>query len=136
MNGHDRVKALLAGKPVSFRNTREAIDSGVAMIHQELNLVPELSVYENIFLGREMKYAVGPFKFLDHKAMNERASELFEELKSETRARDLVKLERAALCDGCSERVTCTGIFEPRLEDVFGHRRDPTIANTDIAHRV
>jgi ABC-type sugar transport system ATPase subunit len=50
---------LLAGERVSFRNTREAIDSGVAMIHQELNLVPELSVYENIFLGREHKTRLG-----------------------------------------------------------------------------
>ena len=43
---------LLAGEPVSFRNTREAIDSGVAMIHQELNLVPELSVYDNVLLAQ------------------------------------------------------------------------------------
>ena len=35
-------------------------------------------------------------------------------------ARDLVKLERAALCDACPQRDTCTGLFEPRLEDVFG----------------
>lgn len=34
-------------------------------------------------------------------------------------ARDLVKLERSALCDGCSERQRCTGMFEARLEDVF-----------------
>jgi len=50
---------LQDGAPVSFRNTREAIDSGIAMIHQELNLVPELSVYENIFLGREHRTRVG-----------------------------------------------------------------------------
>ena len=35
-------------------------------------------------------------------------------------ARDLVKLERSALCDGCTERERCTGMFEPRMEDVFG----------------
>ncbi|NOY91547.1 MAG: radical SAM protein [Deltaproteobacteria bacterium] len=35
-------------------------------------------------------------------------------------ARDLVKLDRAPLCDDCSEREACSGIFVPRLEDVFG----------------
>jgi ribose transport system ATP-binding protein len=60
----------LAGEPVSFRNTREAIDAGVAMIHQELNLVPELSVYENIFLGREHKTRLGT---VDRRAMRKAA---------------------------------------------------------------
>ncbi len=41
--------------PVSFHNTRDAQNTGIAMIHQELNLIPELTVYENIFLGREHK---------------------------------------------------------------------------------
>jgi len=41
--------------PVNFHNTREAQHAGIAMIHQELNLVPELTVYENILLGREHK---------------------------------------------------------------------------------
>jgi ribose transport system ATP-binding protein len=41
--------------PANFHNTREAQHAGIAMIHQELNLVPELTVYENILLGREHK---------------------------------------------------------------------------------
>jgi ribose transport system ATP-binding protein len=41
------------GRPVSFGGVREAEAAGVAIIHQELNLVPELSVADNIFLGRE-----------------------------------------------------------------------------------
>ena len=44
---------VLNGRPVTFHNTRDAQHAGIAMIHQELNLVPELTVYENIFLGRE-----------------------------------------------------------------------------------
>ena len=68
---------LLIGQPVSFRNTREAIDSGVAMIHQELNLVPELSVYENIFLGREHKTRLGT---LDRRSMRRAADALMSRL--------------------------------------------------------
>jgi L-arabinose transport system ATP-binding protein len=41
----------LAGEPRLFRSTAEAIDAGVAVIYQELHLVPELSVAENLFLG-------------------------------------------------------------------------------------
>jgi ribose transport system ATP-binding protein len=41
------------GHPVSFGGVRDAEEAGVAIIHQELNLVPELSVADNIFLGRE-----------------------------------------------------------------------------------
>ncbi len=41
------------GSPVEFRNPRESQISGIAIIHQELNLLPELTIGENIFLGRE-----------------------------------------------------------------------------------
>ncbi|WP_028456093.1 sugar ABC transporter ATP-binding protein [Chitinilyticum litopenaei] len=41
------------GQPVHIRNTRDAEALGIAIIHQELNLIPQLSVMENMFLGRE-----------------------------------------------------------------------------------
>lgn len=47
------------GEEVRFTTARQAIDAGIAMIHQELNLLPELSVGENIFLGREPTDATG-----------------------------------------------------------------------------
>jgi ribose transport system ATP-binding protein len=50
---------LIDGEPATFHDTREAQDAGIAMIHQELNLVPELTVYENIFLGREHRNRLG-----------------------------------------------------------------------------
>ena len=68
---------LMEGKPVAFENTREAIDSGVAMIHQELNLVPELSVFENIVLGREIKTRLGT---IDRGAMRKAAQALMSRL--------------------------------------------------------
>ena len=45
----------------------------------------------NVFLGRELTRRIGPFRINDYAAMNRRAAELFGELKSETRPRDLVK---------------------------------------------
>jgi len=46
---------LIDGQPVSTHSPRDAQQLGIAMIHQELNLVPELSVADNIFLGRERR---------------------------------------------------------------------------------
>ncbi len=45
--------------------------------------------------------------------------------------RDLVQLARSLLCDGCASRETCTGLFEPRFEDVFG--RDDAAVRAHVA---
>ena len=44
---------IYEGKEVNFANTKESQDRGIAFIHQELNLIPQLTIGENIFLGRE-----------------------------------------------------------------------------------
>ncbi|MBE7212565.1 MAG: sugar ABC transporter ATP-binding protein [Gluconacetobacter diazotrophicus] len=49
----------LDGKPVSFSSTTEARDHGISIIHQELSLAPNLSVRDNIFLGREIRTGRG-----------------------------------------------------------------------------
>jgi len=49
----DAGTILVDGRPVSIRSTRDAEAAGIAIIHQELNLIPQLSVAENLFLGRE-----------------------------------------------------------------------------------
>lgn len=48
----DGGRILLDGKEVHFNNTKEALLSGVAMVHQELNQAPTLSVMDNLYLGR------------------------------------------------------------------------------------
>lgn len=57
---------FIDGQTVHFRDTAEAQDCGVAIVHQELNLIPYLSIAENIFLGREPMKALG---ILDSKKM-------------------------------------------------------------------
>lgn len=44
---------LIDGQPQNFATPREAIGKGIAMVHQELNLIPTLNAADNIFLGRE-----------------------------------------------------------------------------------
>jgi ABC-type sugar transport system ATPase subunit len=68
---------LLDGKPVRFSEPRDAEDSGIRIIYQELNLVPELSVTDNLFLGREK---TGPLGWLDVRGMERAAQQLFARL--------------------------------------------------------
>jgi ribose transport system ATP-binding protein len=65
------------GTPVSIHHPRDASRHGIAMIHQELNLVPDLSVADNIFLGREPRTWRGT---VDRSRMRERSRELLAEL--------------------------------------------------------
>ena len=69
---------LLDGKSLCARSVRETEQAGIVIIHQELMLVPELSVAENIFLGNEMTLPGGR---LNYPAMNRRAEEILRELK-------------------------------------------------------
>ena len=66
---------VLDGKPVSFHRPAQAQEAGVATIHQELNLVPEMSVAENLFLGREPRT---PLRLLDRRQLARDARELLE----------------------------------------------------------
>ncbi|MCM6773013.1 sugar ABC transporter ATP-binding protein [Nocardia sp. CDC159] len=61
------------GVAVHPRSPRDAARHGVAMIHQELNLVPQLSIADNLFLGQELRTLRGT---LDRAAMDARAREL------------------------------------------------------------
>jgi methyl-galactoside transport system ATP-binding protein len=73
----------LEGKRVSFQNSRQALDAGISMIHQELLPVPYRSVMENLWLGRFPLHWVGPFKLVDHKKMYADTVALFKDLKIE-----------------------------------------------------
>ncbi len=61
----DEGEIILRGKSVNFNNTKEAQEAGLAIIHQELELIPYLNVAENIFLGREEKNGI----FIDYKKL-------------------------------------------------------------------
>ena len=80
----------LGGKVVQFTSPGEARSAGIELVHQDLALCDNLPAALNVFLGRELVRKIGPFRFLDRAAMYARSKELFAELKSETRPRDLV----------------------------------------------
>ncbi len=68
----------LSGQEVDFKNTRESLAAGISVIHQELSVIPDLTVAENIFLGREPK--IGKSGFVDRKKMNKDTSQLLESI--------------------------------------------------------
>lgn len=75
-----------------FRRPVDARSEGIEVVYQDLALCDNLTAAANVFLGRELKRRIGPVTILDYKGMYARAAELFKELKSETRPRDLVRL--------------------------------------------
>lgn len=81
----------LDGKELILHRPVEAREHGIEIVHQDLALCNNLSAAANVFLGRELRRGVGPLRVLDYASMYRRAGEIFKELKSETRPRDLVK---------------------------------------------
>jgi ribose transport system ATP-binding protein len=66
----------IAGEPVALRGIADAKRRGIALIHQELMLVPQLDIAANIFLGNERRSAGGILAKLDRGEMRRRAAEL------------------------------------------------------------
>lgn len=73
----DEGEIIFKGKPVHFKSPAEAIAAGISMIHQEISLVPTLSIAENIWLHREDRFMHGPL--IDNKARMKATKELLEE---------------------------------------------------------
>lgn len=71
----DAGQVFLDGREVHFEGPADAIAAGVALIHQELNLAENLSVLDNLFLGREATVG-GPLRMLNRRDMAARAGEL------------------------------------------------------------
>jgi simple sugar transport system ATP-binding protein len=76
---------LVLHKPIDARR------HGIEIVYQDLALCDNLTAAANVFLGRELRKGTGVIRVLDYAAMYRRAGQLFKELKSETRPRDLVK---------------------------------------------
>ncbi len=74
----DSGEIILEGKPVEFKNSKEALDNGVAMVHQELNQALKRNVMDNIWLGR-YPTALGGL-FTSEKQMYKKTQEVFNDL--------------------------------------------------------
>lgn len=104
----DSGEIILNGKPVSFKNPAEALNSGISMIHQEISLVPTTSVAQNIWTGREKQFSRAGF--IDYKKMYAKTDEVLRELGINISSKaivgslsvaqmQLVEIARASSCD-------------------------------------
>lgn len=73
----DAGTILYKGKPLQLTHPKQAQDKGIGVIYQEFNLLPDLTVAQNIFIGREPRKCRG---WIDEKALNREAERLFQRL--------------------------------------------------------
>src|SRR5687767_2066044 len=86
----DAGSLLIGGKPQSFRNTLDALRAGVAVIYQELQLVPQLSVAENLYLG----HLPNTGGWVDRKSLRQRSAEQLRLLAEDTDPRVILRSRR------------------------------------------
>ena len=90
---------LLDGTPVNFASTRQALESGISVVWQELSLIPYFNAPENIFNGQS--YPKTRLGLTDNKALARKAAKIFESLETEiplkTLVRDLSPANRAVV---------------------------------------
>lgn len=82
----DEGDILFLGKPINFKTSKEALENGISMVHQELNLVRQRNVMDNLWLGRY------PLKgmFVDHGKMYQDTKAIFNELDIDIDPREKV----------------------------------------------
>ena len=125
----DRGQIELDGRPVSFHSPAQSLDAGIAFIHQELNLINDLPVYENMFIGRELRKKSG---FIDHKEEIRQTRQLFAGLdididpnarvaSLDASYKQIVEIARALLMKASiiiMDEPT-TSLTDPEIERVF-----------------
>ena len=129
----DRGEILIDGSPVHFHTPADSLHAGVAFIHQELSLINDLAIYENMFIGRELKTKSG---LLDSRTMIQKTQEVFERLglslDPKAMVRDLdasykqiVEISRAMMMEASliiMDEPT-TSLTDPEIERVFDMMR-------------
>ncbi|NDC53034.1 MAG: sugar ABC transporter ATP-binding protein [Planctomycetia bacterium] len=137
------------GRPADFGGTRDAERAGVAIIHQELNLVEDLSVAANVFLGRERRTPLG---LVDDRAMEAETARLLETLECRvgprTRAgslrvgdQQLVEIAKALSLDASilvmdEPTSALTEAESARLERTINRLRERGTTILSISHKM
>ncbi len=129
----DSGTVTLDGLAVHFKTPAESLDAGIAFIHQELNLVNDLAIFENMYIGRELKAKSG---FLDAKTMCEKCQDVFRRMDVDLDPRamvreldasykQIVEIARALLMDASiiiMDEPT-TSLTDPEIDRVFDMMR-------------
>ncbi len=146
----DAGQIVVDGVEKHFRNSKEAIDQGIAMIHQELHPILQRSVAENIFVGRLPRIGITPI--VDQKKMMERAQEVFTtlgiDIDPKAKAADLSasKNQLVEICKAVSCQAKIIIMDEPtssltddevdRLFHIINDLRTQGVAIIYISHKM
>ncbi|MEV0628098.1 sugar ABC transporter ATP-binding protein [Nonomuraea wenchangensis] len=144
----DSGRILLDGQPVEFAGPADAQRAGVAVIYQEPTLFPDLSVMENIFMGRQPRARLG----LDRRAMRAATAELFARLGVQldpdrpARGLSIADQQLVEIAKALSRQARVLVMDEPtaalsgqevaRLFGVAGTLREQGVALLFISHRL
>ena len=143
---------VLSDETVHFNQPLDARAKGIEIVYQDLALCDNLTAAENLFLGREIRKGIWPFRVMNYDAMFKKAGELFEELQSETRPRDIVRRmsggqrQAVAIARTRLSRAKLVLMDEPtaaisvrQVEEVLNlirHLRDQGLTVVLISHRM
>ncbi len=125
----DQGRIELDGETVTFHSPAQSLNAGIAFIHQELNLINDLPVYENMFIGREIRKAGG---LINHREELRRTEELFRSLdisinplalvsSLDASYKQIVEISRALMMKASiiiMDEPT-TSLTDPEIERVF-----------------
>jgi len=141
-------EVLMDGAPLHLRGVADSMSKGIAMIHQELNLVDELTVAENMFLGREPRRFVS----VDFARMNETATKYLERVganfapngilgKLSLAQKQMVEIAKALSCNASviimDEPTAVLGERESlRLSNLIGELKANGVTILYVSHRL
>ena len=107
------------GERLHITNTHYALSKGISMIHQELSPIPQMTVAENIYLGRE---PMTPYGLVDMRKMNRMAVELLDRLRIKIKPTakmcelSIANIQLAEIAKAVSYNQTCSSwMNQPRL---------------------
>jgi len=144
----DEGKIILKGEPVEFENTKEAQKAGLAIIHQELELIPYLNVAENIFLGREDRNGI----FINYQKLYQKTEEVLDMLgvdidpKAQIKDLNIGSQQMVEIAKAVSQNADILVMDEPTssltnqeidiLFELIARLKEQEIAIVYISHRL
>jgi D-xylose transport system ATP-binding protein len=147
----DKGTISLEGEPLRFRSPEDAREAGIETVHQNLALVEDLTVWQNLFLNRELVHSFGPVAVLDRRGMQRKAQEMVSTLavnvpavKSRVRRLSGGQRQAVAICRAAGfssklvimdEPTAALGVQETaRVEELILRLRDEGHAVLLISH--
>jgi len=140
----DSGSVLYHGEEVTFKGTKDSQEAGIAIIHQELNLIHHMSITENIFLGRELTNSFGK---IDWTLMHKEARDMLDLLNvadsEKTLIRDLTigKMQMVEIAKALSQNAKLIVMDEPtdaltdkETESLFRAIKDLTYEGKSIIY--